>query len=56
MSGVMKEVDWGLSCGRMYLTVDGFVVAMEGDLCRDENRENRAWTGDMIRKIAGDKS
>lgn len=28
-------VDTGFSCGRHYLTVNGFVVAMEGDVCRD---------------------
>ena len=54
MRGDMKMVDWGLACGRIYLTVDGFVVAMEGDMCRDENREARCWTGDMIRRIAGE--
>jgi len=54
MSGVMKKVDWGLACGRFYLMVDGVVVAMEGDMCRDENREHRCWTGDMIRRIAGE--
>jgi hypothetical protein len=28
-------VDWGLSCGRIYLKVNGYVVAMEGDVLRD---------------------
>jgi hypothetical protein len=28
-------VDWGFSCGRHYLKVAGYVVAMEGDTCRD---------------------
>lgn len=28
-------VDWGFSCGRTYLTVNGYVVAMEGDVLRD---------------------
>ncbi len=28
-------VDWGFACGRTYLTVNGYVVAMEGDVLRD---------------------
>jgi hypothetical protein len=28
-------VDWGFSCGRHYLTVAGYIVAMEGDPIRD---------------------
>lgn len=37
-------VDWFLSCGRICLTVNGYVVAMEGDVLRsaaltDKNRE-----------------
>jgi hypothetical protein len=28
-------VDWGFACGRHYLTVAGYIVAMEGDPIRD---------------------
>ena len=28
-------VDWGFSCGRHYLTVAGYIVAVEGDPIRD---------------------
>ena len=28
-------VDWGCSCGRTYLSVAGFIVAVEGDTLRD---------------------
>lgn len=31
----MSKIDWGFACGRAYLSIDGFVIAMEGDACRD---------------------
>lgn len=39
-----------LSCGRHHLFVAGFVVATEGDLCRDPNF-GRKWTPDDFREI-----
>lgn len=31
----MAKINYGFSCGRGYLSIDGFVIAMEGDPCRD---------------------
>lgn len=32
----MGEVAWGVSCGKGYLVVNDYVVAMEGDRCWDD--------------------
>jgi len=32
----MGEVTWGVTCGKAYLLVNDYVVAMEGDRCWDE--------------------
>lgn len=36
-------VNWGFSCGRYYLTVNGYVTAMEGDTIRDMELSQKAW-------------
>lgn len=43
------QLDIGLACGRYYLAVDGFVVAMQGDICRDTGR---AWSKEMLYRVA----
>lgn len=52
----VREVDWGLACGRYYLSIDGLVVAVEADICRDgplrDKFSSRVWTRDMIQFIA----
>ena len=51
--------DWGFATGRHYLLVNGYVVAVAGDSCRDENlgyiTENgySIWTGEDIKKVLG---
>jgi hypothetical protein len=42
-------VDWGFACGRHYLTVAGYIVAMEGDPIRDA--DVFALQGDAARKL-----
>ncbi len=32
----MAQLAWGIACGRGYLMVNEYIVAMEGDVCRDE--------------------
>ena len=55
-------VDWGAACGRHYLTVAGYVVAMAGDPCRDSSlldsfpesygiKNNGRWTEEMIKHV-----
>jgi hypothetical protein len=55
-------VDWGFSCGRHYLTVAGFIVAMEGDPIRDADvfafqdeaarkLDWRGWDGTAIKAV-----
>lgn len=44
----MGKIDWSFSCGRYFLTVDGVVVAMEGD--------QTYWTGEMIKACAESKN
>ena len=49
------RVDCGFSCGRYYLEVQGYVVAMELDVCRDwnltEKFKSQVWTKDMIKYV-----
>ena len=45
----------GIACGRYYLeilkgTVEGFVVAMEGDVCRDPNSSELYWTREALER------
>lgn len=35
MSLLRPKIDWSIACGRAYLSIDGLVVAVEGDMCRD---------------------
>jgi hypothetical protein len=57
-------IDYGTSCGRTFLTIGGYVVAMEGDLLRDPeladlDSDSRyyvgaepRWTGTLIKFVA----
>jgi hypothetical protein len=49
-------VDWGFACGRYYLAIDRFVVAMETDVCRDIKLKvkfcSEIWTEEMIKYMA----
>lgn len=42
-------VDWGFGTGRTYLTVAGYIVAMEGDPVRDMN------LGIKLEELLGEK-
>ncbi len=45
------NADWGHSCGRTYLQVNGIILAMEGDLCRDgDHKLPPRWTNHSIKK------
>lgn len=48
-------VSWGFSCGRTYLTVNGFVVAMECDPLRDHELAEIGYKL-MVEKWRGDES
>lgn len=45
------KLEVGLACGRNYLSVNGFVVAMEGDLCRDSELPGTHWNGEMLEAV-----
>lgn len=45
------DVDVGLACGRYYLSVNGFVVAMEGDMCRDIAVPSTHWNGKLLEMV-----
>lgn len=51
-----KGIDWFYSCGRCWLTFDGFAIAMQGDICRDgdlrEKFNSEIWEDNMIRYVA----
>lgn len=51
-----KGIDYFYSCGRCWLTFDGYAIAMRGDLCRDpdlrEMFKSNIWEDDMIRYVA----
>lgn len=51
-----KGIDYFYSCGRCWLTFDGYAIAMQGDLCRDpELRDmfnSRIWEDFMIKYVA----
>jgi hypothetical protein len=64
MSTTQRIVDWGFACGRYYLEVAGYVVAMEGDPVREIELsphypadlarafgEKQFWTGDLIKRV-----
>lgn len=46
------KVQIRLSCGRLHLFVNGFVVATEGDLCRDPDIKERVWTKEGMIAVA----
>lgn len=46
------KVDVGLACGRYYLSVNGFVAAMEGDMCRDSTLPGSHWTKELLESVA----
>lgn len=48
------KVDVGLACGRYYLSVNGFVATMEGDMCRDSTLPNSHWTKELLESVAND--
>lgn len=48
------KVETGFSCGRHFLTVNGFVVAVEGDLCRDFELPGTHWNEKLLQTVAKD--
>lgn len=64
MGTTKRIVDWGFACGRYYLEVAGYAVAMEGDPVREIElsphypddigrafAEKQCWTGDLIKRV-----
>ena len=55
-SEMRKNIDWFTSCGRTWLSVNGYVAAVEGDQCRDANLQRQFdsenWTSEMIQFVA----
>lgn len=47
----MSKIDVGSACGRNYLSVNGFVVAMEGDLCRDSELPGTHWNRELLEAV-----
>ena len=51
-----KGVDWFCSCGRYWLSFDGYVIAMQGDVCRDQDLRTMfnsdVWEENMIIYVA----
>lgn len=45
------KLEVGLACGRNYLSVNGFVVAMEGDLCRDAELPGTHWNRELLEAV-----
>ena len=48
-------VDWGTSNGRFWLSVDGYVVAVEGHRCQDSDLVQKfgdRWTDESIKFVA----
>jgi hypothetical protein len=50
----MSKVDTGFACGRHYLSVNGFVVAMEGDMCRDSTLPGTHWNQELLESVVND--
>ncbi len=51
------SVDWGFACGRTYLQINGYAVAMEGDICRDvvlTSKFGPTWTAEGIKSVVKD--
>lgn len=51
-----KKIDWFTSCGRTWLSVNGYVIAVEGDQCRDSELQKQFnsefWTDNMIKFVS----
>lgn len=47
----MSKIEVGAACGRNYLSVNGFVVAMEGDLCRDSELPGTHWNRELLEAV-----
>lgn len=45
------KLEVGLACGRNYLSVNGYVVAMEGDLCRDSEIPGTHWNRELLETV-----
>lgn len=53
------KVDWGFACGRTYLEINGYVAAMEGDVCRDivlTTKFGPTWTAEGIKSVVKDSA
>lgn len=50
----MSKVNTGFACGRHYLEVNGFVVAMEGDMCRDSTLPGTHWNEELLESVVND--
>jgi hypothetical protein len=48
---VKPKLEVGLACGRNYLSVNGYVVAMEGDLCRDSEIPGTHWNRELLETV-----
>lgn len=51
----MSKIEVGLACGRNYLSVNGFVVAMEGDFIRDSELPGSHWNRELLEAVAKGK-
>lgn len=51
----MTKVHVGAACGRNYLSVNGFVVAMEGDFIRDSELPGSHWNRELLEAVASGK-
>lgn len=47
----MSVIDTGFACGRHYLSVNGYVVAVEGDLCRDAVLPGMHWNDELFQLV-----
>jgi hypothetical protein len=52
----MAKIEVGLACGRNYLSVNGFVTAVEGDLCRDAELPGTHWNRELLESVAKGKT
>ena len=41
----------GSSCGRLYLCVGGYIVAMQGDVVRDLDLDGEVWDREKLEKV-----
>lgn len=51
-----KGIDWFYSCGRCWLSFDGYAIAMQGDICRDPDLRamfnSDVWEDNMMIYVA----